>query len=168
MIVLGRIIAPFGVRGWLRVHPFGDDPLKWQHMPRWWISPDVDAADENWRACVPEAVRMHSGKVVAKLVDVDDRSGAEVLAGCFVGAMRNELPSTGKDEYYWQDLIGLSVVNLQGESLGNVVTLLETGANDVLVVKDGDRERLLPFIENVVKRVDMTEGMVHVDWDSDW
>lgn len=168
MIVLGRIVAPFGVRGWLKVHPFGDDPLKWQDMPHWWLSPDVNAAEGNWRACAPEATRLHSGNFVAKLVDVDDRQGAEALVGCFVGAMRSELPSTDKDEYYWQDLIGLRAVNLQGESLGNVATLLETGANDVLVVTDGDRERLLPFIENVVKHVDVAGGKIHVDWDGDW
>lgn len=168
MVVLGRIVAPFGVRGWLRVHPFGDDPLEWQKMSHWWLSTDAEAAAENWRACVPEVVKLHAGSVVAKLIDVNDRLGAEALTGYFFGAMRSDLPPTDQNEYYWQDLIGLTVMNLQDQSLGRIASLIETGANNVLVVMDGERERLLPFVDNVVKSVDMGERTIRVDWDGDW
>ncbi len=168
MIVLGRIVAPFGVRGWLRVHSFGDDPLAWQTMPQWWLAPTADAPAASWRPYVPEMVKQHADGVVAKLVGVDGRTGAESLAGCFIGAMRNDLPPAGPGEYYWNDLIGLAVVNLQDQSLGRVTSLLETGAHDVLVVVDEDRERLLPFVEHVVKAVDVHGGMIRVDWDVDW
>jgi 16S rRNA processing protein RimM len=64
MIVLGRIVAPFGVHGWLRVHPFGDDPEAWRKMPQWWLSSDVEAPDERWKAHDLEAVKIHGDGVV--------------------------------------------------------------------------------------------------------
>jgi 16S rRNA processing protein RimM len=76
------------------------------------------------------------------------------------------VPAPG--EYYWNDLIGLAVVNMQDQPLGRVKSLIETGANEVLVVVDGERERLLPFVEHVVKAVDVPGGTIRADWDSDW
>lgn len=166
MVVLGRIVAPFGVRGWLRIHPFGDDPIGWQTMPQWLLSPDAAAAA--WRVYVPETVKTHGGGVLAKLQGVDDRGTAETLTGCYIGALRSDLPPTGKDEYYWRDLIGLEVQNLQGMTLGHVESLLETGANDVLVVVDGENRRLLPFVESVVVEVDIVGRLIRVDWGIDW
>ena len=78
------------------------------------------------------------------------------------------MPPPAQDEYYWADLIGLAVVNVQDQPLGRVKTLIETGANEVLVVVDGERERLLPFVEHVVKSVDVPGGTIRVDWDGDW
>ena len=168
MIVLGRIVAPFGVHGWLRVHPFGDDPEAWQKMPQWWLSADVDAPAESWKVRGLEAVRLHGDGVVAKLAGIDDRDTSEALGSCYFGAPRDALPSLVQDEYYWADLIGLAVVNLQDQPLGRVKSLVETGANEVLVVVDGEQERLLPFVEQVVKAVDIPGGPIRVDWDGDW
>lgn len=84
-----------------------------------------------------------------------------------IGVRRDQLPATAPDEYYWNDLLGLKVVNLQDEPLGQVDHLIETGANDVLVVK-GERERLIPFVlHRVVIRVDLEVGVIQVDWDKD-
>lgn len=168
MIVLGRIVAPFGVHGWLRVHPFGDDPEAWRKMPRWWLSADADASDESWKAHGLEAVKLHGDGVVAKLVGIDDRNASEVLGNCYFGAPRSALPLPAPGEYYWTDLIGLEVVNMQEQHLGRVRSLIETGANEVLVVVDGERERLLPFVEQVVRTVDVSGGMIRADWDGDW
>ncbi len=168
MIVLGRIVAPFGVRGWLRVHPFGDDPLAWQKMPQWWLSTDDGAAPEAWKVYELEEVKLHGDGVVAKLAGVDDRNGSEAIEGCFIAAPREALPKPGSEEYYWADLIGLNVVNLQEQPLGRVVKLLETGANDVLVLHDGERERLVPFVDGVVKAVDTAAGTIRADWGVDW
>jgi len=168
MIVLGRIVAPFGVRGWLRIHPFGDDPLTWRKMPQWWLSPDDGAAPEAWRTYELDEIKQHGDGVVAKLIGVDDRNGAEAIEGCFIAAPRDALPQTANEEFYWTDLIGLDVVNLQDQALGRVVKLLETGANDVLVVNDGEHERLLPFVEGVVKKVDIAARRIAVDWGLDW
>ena len=166
MIVLGRIVAPYGVRGWVRVHPFGDDPASWHKMPNWWLSPDV--AGGSWQARAVAGLRTQGAGWVAKLEGVDDRGAAEQLDGWFVGAPKGELPSTAKDEFYWADLVGLAVTNEAGESLGRVTSLLETGAHDVLVVKDGEQERLLPFVEQVVTSVDVVGGCIRVLWGKDW
>ena len=90
------------------------------------------------------------------------------LGNCFFGAPREALPLPAQDEYYWADLIGLAVVNMQDQSLGRVKSLIETGANEVLVVVDGERERLIPFVEHVVKSVDVPGGIIRADWDGDW
>lgn len=168
MIVLGRIVAPFGIQGWLRIHPFGDDPEAWRKMSQWWLSADADAPVEHWKAHDLESVKLHGDGVVAKLAGIDDRDASEALGNCYFGAPREALPPPVKDEYYWADLIGLEVVNLQDQPLGRVMSLIETGANEVLVVKDGMRERLLPFVEHVVKSVDLSEGMIRADWGIDW
>lgn len=88
--------------------------------------------------------------------------------GCEIGICRDQLPAPGAGEYYWNDLEGLEVRNLQGESLGVVDHLMETGANDVLVVR-GERERLIPFLQGqVVISVDLDEQRIQVDWDKDF
>ena len=168
MIVLGRIVAPFGVQGWLRIHAFGDDPAAWQRMSRWWLSADVGAPAQDWEWRGIEAVKHHGDGIVAKLAGIDDRDASEALGGWYVAAPRAALPTPVQDEYYWADLIGLAVANTQDQPLGRVESLIETGANEVLVVLDGERQRLLPFIEHVVKRVDVRGGLIRVDWDSDW
>lgn len=169
MVVLGRIVAPFGVQGWVKVHPFGDDAVAWRDMPRWWLSADAEGG--NWLPRTLEGLRPHGGGgkgVVAKLSGVDDRTGAERLVGLYVAAPRDALPATVEGEYYWADLVGLAVVNEAGESLGRVESLIEAGASPVLVVGEGGRQRLLPFVAAVVKDVDVAGGRVRVDWGRDW
>jgi 16S rRNA processing protein RimM len=168
MIVLGRIVAPFGVQGWVRVHPFGDDPESWRKMPQWWLSTDAEAPADRWQMRGLEAVKLHGDGVVAKLAGIDDRDASEALGSCYFGAPREALPAPTPNEYYWADLVGLAVRNLQDQQLGRVESLIETGANQVLVVVDGERQRLLPFVEHVVTMVDVAGGLVRVDWDGDW
>lgn len=168
MIVLGRIIAPHGVRGWLRVQPFGDEPTSWGAVPYWWLSLTANAPPDQWRAYVPEAVKVRGNGFVAKLVGIDDRNMAEAVKGCFFAVPKADLPPVKSGEYYWDDLTGLRVVNLQGQLLGTVRSLLETGAHAVLVVVSGKNERLLPFVEHVVKQVDVLGRVIQVDWDMDW
>lgn len=166
MIVLGRIVAPYGVRGWLKIHPLADDPDAWGNMAQWWLG--IDGEGEVWQPYPLEALRRHGASWIAKLGGVDDRDAAERLDGRYVAAPREAMPQTGQDEYYWTDLIGLAVVNEQGESLGKVESLLETGAHQVLVVRNGDSERLLPFVSQVVKDVDIGDRRIRVAWQADW
>jgi 16S rRNA processing protein RimM len=156
----------YGVHGWLKVHPLGDDPESWCGMPQWWLGPDSDG--RTWQPYPVEAFRPHGAAWIAKLGGIDDRTGAEGLDGWYVAAPRDALPKTEQDEYYWTDLIGLTVTNEQGESLGTVGSLIETGAHQVLVVKDGETERLLPFVSQVVKGVDVSAGTIRVEWGKDW
>lgn len=168
MVVMGRIVAPFGVRGWLKVRPFADDPLVFGAVSPWWLAMQADAPGENWRSVVPESVKPHADGFIVKLRGIDDRTAAEGLDGCFVGMLRKDMPLLSSSEYYWDDLIGLAILNLQNQALGKVTSLIETGAHDVLVVRDAERERLLPFVDAIVKSVDIPGGVIRVDWESDW
>ncbi len=168
MIVLGRIAAPYGVDGWLKVHAFGDDPLSWKAMRLWWLADAADAPPAAWREIKLAGARLHSDTLVVRFEGVDDRTAAEALRGKFIAAPREALPKTARDEYYWGDLIGLPVINVEGVALGAVVDLIESGANTVLEVRDeAGQERLLPFTAQVVKKVRLGQG-IEVDWGADW
>lgn len=170
MVVLGRIVVPYGIAGWVKIHPFGDDPESWRKMPRWWLAKVPESAD--WSPVALSGLRFHGKSLVAKFAGVDDRTAAEKLDGCYVGAPREDLPANAAGEFYWDELIGLAVVNEQDESLGTVASLIEAGANQVLVVQEGEgkqmRERLLPFVANVVKEVEVAAGRIRVAWQRDW
>ena len=167
MVVLGRLFTPYGIKGWLHLRPFGDDPASWRHMAQWWLAPE-DSDKAQWNAAKLNSLRQHGGGWVVKLEGVDSREAAEALTGWYFAAPRAELPATGDGEYYWGDLIGLQVINLQGEELGVIESLVETGANDVMKLRDGDKEHLLPFVEQVVIKVDLAGGCMTVDWQADW
>ena len=170
MIVLGRIVAPYGVKGWVKVHPFGDDPGAWGDMPQWWVG--AEAEGREWRQVGVREFRPHGQTWVARLEGIEDRTAAETLVGSFVAAPREALPKTGGEEFYWADLVGLAVENARGEALGRVAELVETGANSVLVVRDGDakdaKEHWMPFVAQVVKDVDLAPGRIRVEWERDW
>lgn len=167
MIVLGRVAAPFGVGGWVKVHPFGDDPLSWKKMPQWWFGTDPDG--EVWVPYTLKDCKAHGkGGVIATFDEVPDRNGAEAVTGYYIAAPREALPKPDKDEYYWADLVGLEVRNTAGVVLGTVSGLLSTGAHDVLQVQDGDTERLIPFVASYVLAVDMASRSIQVEWETDW
>ncbi|MDP5241214.1 ribosome maturation factor RimM [Uliginosibacterium sp. 31-16] len=169
MIVMGRIVAPFGIQGWLKIQALGDDPLSWRKMPQWWIGKNPDSQrPEDWRALAPRGLRMHGKGVIAALEGVDDRSAAEAIDGWFVAAPREALPPPAKDEYYWTDLIGLRVSGTGGVALGTVRKLLSTGAHDVLEIEDGETERLIPFVAAYIQDVDLAAGEIRVEWEADW
>ena len=121
----------------------------------------------DWQVVDAEA-RVHHGGFVARVADVSDRNAATLLTGTEIGVERALLPAPEADEYYWRDLTGLNVYNLGGESLGRVARLLPTPAHDVLVIDDGGRERLIPFVRSAVAEVDVAAGCVVVDWQTDW
>ncbi len=168
MMVLGRFSAPFGIKGWLKVQPFGDDPVSWTEMPEWWISSDADAPDEAWQTTRLLDFREHSNGLVVQIEQSPDRNTAEALKGWFFGAPREAMPKPDEDEFYWGDLIGLKVINLQDESLGTIESLLSTGAHDVLRVMEDKTERLIPFVAAYITEVDRDTGTVRVDWQKDW
>jgi len=168
MIVLGRITAPYGVKGWVKVHAFGDDPLSWLEMKSWWLAEDSAAPAAGWQAIRQVACRMHGNTLVVQFEGVEGRGAAEALRGKFIGAPREALPKLSRGEYYWGDLIGLPVTNTEGVVLGVVDNLIESSANTVLVLQDESGfERLVPFTARVIKTVRVGRG-IEVEWGADW
>jgi 16S rRNA processing protein RimM len=161
---MGRIAAPFGVRGWVKVKPYSEDPDALMDHPVWLLG-----RGEQWREVRVEDCRGHGEYLVALLEGVADRDAAETLAGMEVALRRDALPEPEEDEYYWSDLVGLAAVNRDGVPLGRVDHLLDTGANDVLVVKDdgNGRERLIPFTAHTVDEVNLQDRIIRVDWHPD-
>jgi len=159
---MGRIAAPFGVKGWLKVQTFtaaADGLLSYR---KWWIGSGSD-----WQERAVAEARVQGPGLVALLAGCADRDAAARLRGRQIAVPRAALPAPQQNEYYWADLIGLSVVNGAGQAFGRVARVMETGANDVLVVA-GERERLIPFIADVIGGVDLEAGVVRVNWDADF
>jgi len=163
MIVMGRIVAPFGVRGWLKVNSWAAPPEGLLQYEDWWLS----RGDGDWQEAKVAEGQMHGNNVLVRLDGCDDRGAAERYKGLEVCVPRGALPPASEGEYYWADLVGMEVDNRQGDLLGTVSGLLETGANDVLVVQ-GDRERLIPFTTPVVVGVDAAARRITVDWELDY
>ena len=164
MVTLGRVTGPWGVKGWIKVHSYTEPRDNIAAYPVWILRRGGQQRVER-----VEQARAHGkAQVVAKLEGVADRNAAAELAGSEIVVERQSLAACDEGEYYWTDLEGLRVVTVGGEDLGLVDHLLRTGSNDVLVVR-GERERLIPFIaEQVVKRVDLDDGRLVVEWDADF
>lgn len=162
MIVMGRVRAPFGVKGWIKVQPYSDRPDHLLDHQQWWLKEgDVWVGH---RVC--QAAK-HGATLIALLDGVNDRNDAAALKGCDVAIPRSRLPEPQQGEYYWADLIGLQVESRAGVRFGTVRRLLETGANAVLVVVD-EKETLLPFVEGVILEVDLPGGRIVADWEADY
>lgn len=162
MVVMGRIVAPYGIKGWVKIQPYTETLDSLFDYEHWWLS-----EKGGWREGAVEDAKIHGGVIAAKFVGVEDRDQALALKGREVGVPREDFPEADEDEYYWSDLVGLKVRNQQDVELGVIGSLFETGANDVMVV-EGERERLIPFVGQVVLEVDLEAGTMLVDWDADF
>ena len=120
----------------------------------------------HWQQIEVLAVRPHKQGFVAQLEGIDDRTAADRLKGYLIGVPADRLPAPDTDEFYWRDLIGMEVWDQQGECLGRVANMLETGADDVLVIKSDQHETLIPFHRQYVLSVDATSRRISVDWES--
>ena len=171
-VEVGRIVGAWGVKGWLRVEPYAAEPQALFCTKRWFLRPP-DPPPAGPAVAWPPLLRVvqareHGSSVVAAVQDISDRSAAQALRGARVFVSRTSFPTPEADEYYWVDLIGLEVVNRQGQALGVVEGLLETGAHAVLSVRCGEAERLIPFVGAYVERVDLAARTVLVDWGLDY
>ena len=159
-LVVGRISGTFGVAGWVRVRSFTRPPANILRYSTWYLNQDDRHTEKQLRQG-----REQSKGIVALLAGCDDRTTAESLVGAEVAIHRAQLPAAADGEYYWTDLIGCGVSTVAGMPLGKVARLLETGANDVLVVQ-GQRERLIPFVVDLyIQEVDLAGRRITVDWD---
>ena len=163
-ILMGRIHGAFGVRGELKLESFSD-PLDAIFRYRPWTLRTAQGAE---RELGGARGRNTAKGIVMQMPGVDDRDAAEALRGSEIHVPRSALPSPKPGQYYWVDLEGLRVVNTDGVDFGTVSHLFSTGANDVLVAQ-GDRERMIPFLEpDYIVSVDFDAGRVTVDWDAEF
>jgi len=163
IITMGRIAGPYGVMGWSHVVSYTETPSDLLELLPWQLK-----TAGRWKEVEVAAGKRHGKGLVVKLVSCEDRDAAALNSGLEIGVARNRLPETEENEYYWSDLTGLQVVTIEGTELGVVDHLIETGSNDVLVVK-GECERLVPFIQGqVIKKVDLESSVIEVDWDPDF
>lgn len=160
LVVVGRVGATHGVRGWLRVASFTAPQQNILEYRPWSLQ-----RRGVWRPVQVQAVRRQGGHLLCRFDGVADRDAAATLRGALIGVPEAALPSLDANEYYWRHLIGLDVVTTRDERLGRVENLVETGANDALVVRDGECERLLPFVAHVAREVDLQRRIIVVDWD---
>jgi 16S rRNA processing protein RimM len=161
-VILGRVSGVFGVKGWLKVQSYTEPRDNIIGFGAWTLR--MNGVD---RAFEVEDGHSHAGSVVTKLQGIDDRDRARDLVGADIVVPREQLPATKAGELYWTDLEGLEVRTTTGLVLGKVDHLLATGGNDVLVL-DSTPERLIPFVDGVVKQVDLEQGLIVVDWAPDY
>tara|TARA_R100000687_G_scaffold54795_1_gene43577 strand:+ start:27984 stop:28520 length:537 start_codon:yes stop_codon:yes gene_type:complete len=167
LVVLGKFGAVYGINGWLKVVAYTDIPEGIFDYTPWQIK-----LQGNWLPVQVASWKRHSNGLIAKLDGISDRDIAQRYVNAEIAVTAQTLPSLEDGDYYWKDLMGLAVVNVAGYHLGEVSDMMETGSNDVIVVKAnrtdafGKKERLLPFLtDTVVKSVNLAEKRIIVDWD---
>jgi len=189
-VVMGRVLAPFGIKGWLKVEPWCEQPEQLLGHSAWWLGRNGE-----WRNVKVLESAQHGAFLIARLEGCNDRDQAMAWRGCEVALPREALPAAAEDEYYQADLIGLEVVNLRGERLGEVAGLFSNGAHEVMRIAPvvtpkpapdpratldpkarlepnaatrRAGERLVPWITAVVRTVDIAGRRIEVDWELDW
>ena len=169
IVVMGEIVGPYGVRGWLKVRSFAESPEALLGFEAWWIKSRRDAA---WTRFARLEGRMHSGALVVALGGIDTREAALALKGSEVGVPRDALPAAGEGEIYWDDLTGLCVMNRRGVVLGKVRGLTQHRGHPLLRVErppaSPGPERLIPYVPAIVDHVDVAGGRIDVDWEADY
>jgi 16S rRNA processing protein RimM len=160
---MGRIVGPFGVQGWLKVKPFTEYPDALGEFDAWVVS-----GPQGWQVHAVEGFELHSKGPVGKIAGCDDRDGAERMREREVAVPRDQLGEADEGTLYQVDLVGLEVVEEAGGVLGRVESFFETGETSVMVVRLGERERLIPFVPEFVKAVDREAGRITVDWKAEY
>lgn len=158
-IVIGRLGAPYGIKGWLHLISYTDPPDNIFDYTDWHL--------QKTNQLTPikiDSYRQHGKGHVIKLTHINDREAAMQHKGLDIVIDRAQLPTTEADEYYWSDLIGLTVITTTGQTLGIVDYLFETGSNDVIVTK-GEKQHFIPYIDDVIKKIDLANHTIQVDWE---
>lgn len=170
LVLVGHVSGAYGIHGWVRIKPYSADADALLHAKTWWLDkPELRDVDMMH-------AKAHGEDVVAQLMGVADRNAAEALKGATVQIRRSHFPPLSDDEFYWVDLIGLTVENLEGESLGTVNDLMDNGAHPILRVTmpqppgsgKAAQEALIPFVDQFVKTVDQAAKKITVDWGLDY
>lgn len=160
-VILGKFGGTHGVHGWIKVYSYtqpAENIKKYQH---WFVK-----YKNQWQPIIIEGCKIQSTHLIVKVKDIHSPEEVHRYTNCLIGVESETLPELPPGEYYWSELTGLTVVTLTGKLLGKIAYLFETGANDVIVVKDSEKhEHLLPYIPDVVKSVDLKKAEMLVDWE---
>ena len=159
MVVVGRFGPPFGIKGWLNVISYTDPSTNLVDYRPWFVE-----RSGAWDELSVEEIKPHRSGFIVQISGVDDRDAAARFSGRPIAVADSTLPATAPDEFYWKDLIGLTVEDGRGTVLGEVSGLIETGANDVLVVRSATGEELIPFVDRFITTVDLANRRLIVDW----
>lgn len=160
-ITLGKIGSTHGVRGWIKVQSYAELTDNIFDHKIWYLS----SPQGQYRPITVEDWKPYGKGSLVKFVGIETPEEARLLTGKTINVPRSDLPELEKDEYYWTDLIGLTVINKQGEILGKVTHLMETGSNDVLIIKN-TKEHAIPFLmDSVILSVDLEKKEIQVDWE---
>lgn len=160
-IILGKIGSTYGVHGWLKIRTYTEHSDSMLDYNPWYLSNGID----EWQPITVEEGRMQSGTLLAKLAGFHTPEEARLLTGKTIAINRFQLPALKENEYYWSDLIGLTVINKDGHTLGKVIYLMATGSNDVLVVKN-EKEHAIPYLfGDVILSIDLAKQQILVDWE---
>ncbi|WP_018625497.1 ribosome maturation factor RimM [Kangiella aquimarina] len=164
-LIVGKLNGASGIKGWVKVYSYTDPKENILNYSPWYLK-----LDGQWQQVSIINGREQGKTVVAQLEGCNDRNTAESYRGVEIAIEESQLPQLEEGEYYWRDLVGLTVVNMAGEELGTVKKMMETGANDVLVVKTASKEDLLiPYVpEYSVMKVDLDSKQITVDWELDY
>lgn len=162
-VAMGYIKGVFGVKGWLKIAANTEYTDSLLDYPEWQLSKDKQILN-----VTVESGKIANGELQVKFEGIDDRDQAFALRGYTIEIPREEFAPTEEDEYYWADLVGMSVVNTDGIILGKVTNLMETGANDVLVINGEHGQILVPFVSNYIENVDTDKQTITADWGLDY
>jgi len=164
---MGRVLGPYGVKGWLKAKAYTETPSALLDYDRWWLAPEGGRGA--WQEFSVRVARMHADSVLAEVDGLSDRESSAAWRGALIGVPRAKLPRLSKGEVYWADLVGFEVVNREGRTLGAVAGMLETGAHAVMRVAAGDgRELLIPAVPVYLEAIDAKARVVRVDWQPDY
>lgn len=164
---MGRVLGPYGIKGWLKARPFTALPDTLLDYDRWWLA--AEGGQGAWKEFAVVSARIHADTLLVELEGLTDRETSAAWRGALLGVPRKKLPKLRKGEMYWADLVGFAVVNRGGELLGSVAGMLDTAAHPVLrVVGDDGRERLIPLVPAYLDAIDAEIRQVQVDWQQDF
>ncbi len=172
-IVIGKIVGIHGIKGWFKIVSFTRPKENILTYNSWLVKhglakQNISAPMENeWRQMQLLEGKGQGKSLFAFLKGVNDRDGAASFVNSEIAINKSQLPTPKEGEFYWHDLIDMQVINQQRKVLGVVKEILETGANDVLVVGINKERCLIPYVQDIyIKDVDIEQGIIQVDWQS--
>lgn len=165
VVVVGRFGRFFGIWGWIRVVLSASLTIEYfMKLSKIFIR---RRKSELWQKLAIDGLKLFNDTILLKIKGYNSKEEVSKLTNADLGILRKDLPKLGDDEYYWSELIGLTIINNSGQNIGIVKSIITTGSNDVLVV-EGDCRRLIPYISEVIMKIDLENRSILVDWGFDY